>query len=358
MVGEKESAPGVDIAEEMDTSDDAFEMDVNEESGLVDDVRVEGAPEEEDGPDVEVVERDDDDDVVTELDADEDPEEAADKELEGYSKNVKKRIAREINLRKEKEQEFEGFRRQATDYVGKLHNEGAVIVQREKALAEEYGKLQDAYAKLLDNSLEERHNSILKDLSSAKEALDVSAEVKLQSELETIRYQRRQLEETVKSLQGAKAARMADVQKGEQVFRPVAQPQEGAAPAAQQQAPAQPTLMGAQWKDGRKWYGRDGYEAETLYAHHVDQVLIKRGMNPNSKEFFATLDRELAKKFPALYRRKAGAATPVASVRSTTTTKSKGKVTLTRADLENMRRFGMNPNDPRQLKEYAAQKRG
>jgi hypothetical protein len=36
----------------------------------------------------------------------------------------------------------------------------------------------------------------------------------------------------------------------------------------------------------------------------------------------------------------------------------KGRVVLNRADLENMRTFGMDPKDPKAQKEYALQKMG
>lgn len=294
----------------------------------------------------------------------EDPDEfVEDEEFQSYSKRVKKRIKTLWNENVAAKREAETIKTQATEVITRFRNEGAAVVETLKSREKEYDDLQDAYAKLLEQSLVDREERIIKEMADADESLDSAAKARLQHQLQTLMYQKNQLREISTSLPSQRKAREEKLKPWESTFVPVQQQatQQGGQQATQPQ-PA--TQLGQQWKTNRKWYGRPGYEAETIYAHTIDEKLVRSGKNPNSPEYFAALDREIAKKFPALYkvRPKPGSQTvagvPAGGASSAgSKAPAKGKVKLNRRDLEVMRNFGLDPNNPAHLKEYAAQKR-
>lgn len=119
-----------------------------------------------------------------------------------------------------------------------------------------------------------------------------------------------------------------------------------------------------------EWYQRRGFERQTRLANRIDRELAAEGWEPTEDDYFEELDRRLKEKAPEVFdddgddaRAKGGRKrSPVGGVgnESGTGAKPKGnpsKVELSREDFANMRRFGLDPSDPKVLKEYAANKR-
>lgn len=336
-------APEVEDDLEVEVESEPAENDEQDGEGDTEDVAEEAA-------------EDDSADEFADPDAE---EESAEEDLSGYSKNVRKRIEREIRLRRKVEEEarteIETTRTQATQIITKLREEGKRVFEKATEEQKKYDALQDSYAELLQSSLSEKGELIQERLRKAKEDGDTSAEVKYLSELQQLAAQQTQLGSIKRNIDETRRARkpLQDI---------------WTAPAQQQQTPAQQapkvdpgTKLGSTWKAQRTWFGKPKFAEATDFAHVIDKRLIAEGYNPNTKDFFVELDRRLAKRFPELYRRKAPkvSVAPVGSGASNSGKAAAGnKVKLSRHDIDVMRRFGLDPSNKNHLREFALQKRG
>lgn len=129
-------------------------------------------------------------------------------------------------------------------------------------------------------------------------------------------------------------------------------------PAQRQAAPPIPAQTKG-WMDRNRWFKHPNFQRETQAAVAIDRLLASKGYDPNTPEYFAEMDKRIHAEFSHL----APAAPKVAAapvVQQTTTglaqPVNRGKVRLTRDDLANMERFGMDPKDPKALREYAMNK--
>jgi hypothetical protein len=125
-------------------------------------------------------------------------------------------------------------------------------------------------------------------------------------------------------------------------------------------------------EDRGDWYRQAGFERATRLANRLDQEVFKDGYDPETDEYFEELDRRIKEKMPELYddagldadmetedsrTRKRSPVAPVDGDTSRQRGRRGSKVQLGEADFENMRRFGLNTNDPEVLKEYARNKK-
>lgn len=129
-----------------------------------------------------------------------------------------------------------------------------------------------------------------------------------------------------------------------------------------------------QWIEGRsEWYRAKGFERQTRVANRIDKEVYKDGFDPNTPEYFEELDKRIKAQFPDLYdddtssdedssprQTRRPTRSPVAPVGGNEDRRQKStgsKVELGEADFANMRRFGLDVNNPQVLKEYARNKR-
>lgn len=128
------------------------------------------------------------------------------------------------------------------------------------------------------------------------------------------------------------------------------------------------------WLSGHSdWFGKRGFERQTRMANRIDQEVFDDGFDPGTEEYFEELNARLREKAPEVFdsgdadgrdsdpppRRNQA---PVGGVEdgsagSDQQRLSSNQVVLNDDDFENMRRFGMDPNDPATLREYALNKR-
>lgn len=120
-------------------------------------------------------------------------------------------------------------------------------------------------------------------------------------------------------------------------------------PAPQQQAPRidEATLS---WAKRNPWFNADN--DMTQYARNIDRELQNRGVNPltDSKMYFNTIDREMRRRFasyPWLDNTRASTAPPPVVTPGVRPAQRapKGKVTLTRSQLEVAKHLGISPAD-------------
>jgi len=131
-----------------------------------------------------------------------------------------------------------------------------------------------------------------------------------------------------------------------------------------------------EWMEAHSdWYGMKGFERQTRLVNRLDKEIFKDGYDPNTEEYFEELDRRLKEKAPEVFddeveakdltpsgkrNRDRPPVAPTGSGEDRTSGRTTGlgsKVVLDDNDFRVMRTFGLDPNDPETLKEFARNKR-
>lgn len=333
-----------EVVEDIDVVFDSMgddDVDFSSDTEIVDDTS-------EDKPAAEVSEdpadEEDDDDLgvpVSDASAedDEDSELTAEEE-KSYSASVKKRIQREIKLRKAVQADLAATQ-QRTQQIASVLQRGATNYN---ALQQQHDTLQEQYYKLLDTSMQAAADQKMQELQAAKEQGNTAAEIQLQNTIEELRFSRRQLADISANFANQKAAR---AQRSQQ------------APAAQPQAAPAPALAVA-WLAKNKWIQEPKYAPHREYLSVIDEKLVAKGLSRNSPSYYHEVDKELRKAFPPKAGKKK--TSPVSGVSSGSrvsgaiSTGAKRSITLTRADIAEMRNFGLNPENKQHVLAFAKER--
>lgn len=312
---------------------------VAEAAAALDDFEVEIVDEETEGEPASASGEPASDEGEPTSDSADDVEEPDDEEYQHSSRSVKKRIMREIKLRKRVTAQMQGQLQQAATVV-------QTLAQREASANDKLVDLQASYVALLDTSLTNSIDFKQRELRKAKDEGDTEAEIKVLSELQTLAYQKQQTDD----LKSQVATRKAQ---GPAAAQPIQQP-------AQQQNP-----LALKWfSKNRAIFEDQKTSAEALMIRVLDNQLGQEGWDQHTEEYFRELDRRIDAKLPGLRKKPParGAPTPrspVAAVRSgagSASAPKKGMVQLTREDLATMRTFGLDPANKAHLKEFARSK--
>jgi hypothetical protein len=133
-------------------------------------------------------------------------------------------------------------------------------------------------------------------------------------------------------------------------------------------------LVAGWMEENDDWYSAKGFERHTRVANRIDKEVFADGFDPGTDEYYEELTNRIKEKFPKLFvddtedddptdrrstRRGDNIVAPVDGAESAATKKrtSSSRVELDSDDFANMRRFGLDTNDPAVLREYAANKR-
>ncbi len=191
-------------------------------------------------------------------------------ELETYSKDVQRRIAkltkkwREAERQKDEALSFAKNQKEAKEKLQKKYSqvEQAGVKDREQRIT---SGLQAAAAKL----------------AAAKEAGDLAAEVEANKEIARLGYEEARLNE-------AKAAveEMAKAEPKSQEI-PKVSPQQTAAPDPKAEA----------WGAKNKWFGTDTAMTYTAFDLHK-KLVDEEGFDPASDEYYAEIDKRIRLEFP------------------------------------------------------------
>lgn len=285
---------------------------------------------------------DDDDDALdasgaddkSARDSDDDDDASSDGEDDQYSRKVKARIERE--------------RRQTQ----KARDEASYWKTQAEKLAKDTAKEQKDRLSRMVAQADTEIESTQEALERAIEDGNTKDQVKLTSKLTDLKAEKIQAEMTLQDL-----------------------PEDGNVPPfdGKVSPPSGKQSLADGWVEERSdWYGARGFERQTRLANRLDKEVYRDGYDPNTPEYFEELDRRLKKEAPELYdedrasddrsqsqRSNRRRQSPVAGVDSQGNKRrsgKSGKIELTEADFENMRRFNLNVNDPEVLKEYARNK--
>jgi len=201
----------------------------------------------------------------------EEPKEDQKDELETYSKDVQRRIAKLTKKWREAERQKE----EAIQFAR---------IQTEKA-----NKLDKKYSSLETNSLKTKETQIASALQGAKARLaqaresgDIESEVEIQKDISRLGYEEARLLEL-------KAAR-EEHQKEEVIptmnnFVAPEAPQSTADPKAED------------WASKNRWFGTDKAMTYTAFDLHK-QLTDEEGFDPSSEEYYAEIDKRIRLEFP------------------------------------------------------------
>jgi len=276
-------------------------------------------------------------------DTENDDAEDADEDVKTYSKQVQKRIFREIRLRKKVEEE-------AAQLKSVVSKASEAVKQKDTEVAqmrERLHQLELSHVAVLDHAFDTQITLKSKELRAARENGNYDDELKLQGELDQLRFQQNQVREAKRGIESRPAPKAP-----EQTAAP--QQTEQPKPAPQINAVAQKWLA-----KNQTWFNNPKFAAHKQFALAVDAQLTAEGYDQMSEDYFAELDRRVDDAFPTLRKKPAATkpATPVAGVAPAAVGAKKNTVRLTSADLAQMARFGLDPKNKEHLREFARQKR-
>ena len=254
-----------------------------------------------------------------------------DKELENYSKDVQRRIARLTGKWREAERQKE----EAAEFAR------AQIKLREIAEAK-ISKLEPGYLKSTEDSIVSGIQAAQAKLAAAREANDLAAEAEALTAISELGYKKAKLEETKVAQEEFNSTKAKEVKPEITLNR--RQPQEQA-----------PDPKAEDWASRNTWFGRD--TAMTYTAFDIHKKLTEdEGYDPQSDEYYAEIDRRIRLDFPHKFdtnNTNTGEVTtkPVQTVASAKRSTNTGRktVTLTPSQVAIARKLGVP------LKEYAKQ---
>lgn len=267
-------------------------------------------------------------------------EEGGDEELEGYSEKVKKRINK---LRYQQHEE-----RRQREAAEKMREEAVRVAQKYADENKKYHAIIQEGEQYLVHQIRERANLALEQAkgqyrqayeegNTDKVVEAQEAMMRAQSEFQSADYQMNQIN----------AERQRFAQQPQRFPEPQPAVQQ---PQPQAQEPPQPTEKAAKWAQDNPWFGQE--KDMTALAYGVHERLVRdEGYDPNSDEYFETIDRTMRSKFPEYFgdeevstEEPAAKSPPVVTAPSSRNNGAKPrKVKLTRTQLSLAKRLGLTP---------------
>jgi len=190
-------------------------------------------------------------------------------ELETYSKDVQRRIAKLTKKWREAQ-------RQADEALSFAKNQKE---QKEK-LQKKYSQIEQVGVKDREEKIKSGLVAAAAKLSAAKEAGDLAAEVEANKEIARLGYEEARLNETKAAYEAAKSDTKTDE-----------------IPKVSPQQQAKPDPKAEEWGAKNKWFGSDTamtYTAFDLHKKLVDQ----EGYDPASDEYYSEIDKRIRLEFP------------------------------------------------------------
>ena len=314
----KTNTPMVDI----DTSGPSAEVELNDDVQTEEQVETK---EQDTSPSTQ--------EASSEEQGEDDQKESKDKELENYSKDVQRRIAKLTGKWREAQRQ---------------RDEAIEFARLQKQKAEEASK---KYSSLETSSMKDRQSKIqsLLDaqkakLAQAREAGDVSAEVDIQKEISRLGYEEVRLQELSQIAEEQKAIK-------DETIIPTYQPR-------QQEAVREVDPKAESWASNNRWFGTD--KAMTYTAFDLHKTLVdEEGYDPKSDEYYVEIDKRMRVEFPHKFDTnndtniKGETTKPTQTVASATRSvkQSRKTISLTPSEVAIAKKLGVS------LEDYAKQKK-
>ena len=267
-------------------------------------------------------------------------EEGGDEELEGYSDKVKKRINK---LRYQQHEE-----RRQREAAEKMREEAVRVAQKYADENKKYHAIIQEGEQYLVHQIRERANLALEQAkgqyrqayeegNTDKVVEAQEAMMRAQSEFQSADYQMNQMN----------AERQRFAQQPQRFPEPQPPAQQ---PQPQVQEPPQPTEKAAKWAQDNPGFGQEKDMPALAYGVH-ERLVRDEGYDPNSDEYFETIDRTMRSKFPEYFgdeevstEEPVTKSPPVVTAPSSRNNGAKPrKVKLTRTQLSLAKRLGLTP---------------
>ena len=195
------------------------------------------------------------------------------KELEDYGEGVKKRISKLTKRMREAERQKEA----ALTY-------SRSVLTEQKDLKARLAKLDGGYVKEMEDRIISSTTAAQSKLQSAREANDIKAEVLAQKEIARLGYEEAKLADLKTSRDETQKAEKERVTLKEGMTVP-----SGPTPT--------PDAQASEWAAQNEWFGKDN--AMTYTAFDIHRKLVEEeGYDPQSKDYYAELDRKIKLEFP------------------------------------------------------------
>ena len=259
-----------------------------------------------------------------------DEKDAKDLELENYSKDVQRRIAKLTGKWREAQRQ----RDEAIEFA-RLQKE-----QRE-TLAKKYSSVEQAGVKDREERIKSGLLAAQTKLATARANDDVAAEVEAQKEIARLGYEESRLAEAKELAESTKQTEV----KAEEM------------PAFNQPQPQQQNVdpRAEAWGAKNKWFGTD--TAMTYTAFDIHNKLEAEGYDANSDDYYAEIDKRIRLEFPHKFATTtdttAQTTKPVQTVASATRSTKSGRktISLTPSEVAIAKKLGVS------LEDYAKQKK-
>jgi len=251
-------------------------------------------------------------------------------ELENYSKDVQRRIAKLTKKWRDAERQ---------------RDEALTFAQLQRKRAEEMNK---KYSTLESTSVKDRQEKIqsLLDaqkakLAQARDAQDTNAEVEINKTIAQLGYEEARIQELLKAAE-SQPQRQETVEQADYTPRP--EPRVSVDPKAEA------------WASQNKWFGTDKAMTYTAFDLHK-QLVDDEGYDPKSDEYYEEIDKRLRLEFPHKFgtndETKGETTKPVQTVASATRSAKSGRKTirLTPTEVAIAKKLGVS------LEDYAKQKK-
>ena len=253
-----------------------------------------------------------------------------DKELENYSKDVQRRIAKLTGKWREAQRQ----RDEAIEFA-RLQKK-----QREE-LSKKYSSVEQAGVKDREERIKSGLLAAQTKLATARANDDVAAEVEAQKEIARLGYEESRLAEAKELAESTKQTEV----KAEEM------------PAFNQPQPQQQNVdpRAEAWGAKNKWFGTD--TAMTYTAFDIHNKLEAEGYDANSDDYYAEIDKRIRLEFPHKFATTtdttAQTTKPVQTVASATRSTKSGRktISLTPSEVAIAKKLGVS------LEDYAKQKK-
>ena len=255
MVDIDTSGPGADV--ELEEQKPEGEIETKEDSSP--------APQEAEEPREEKAEGSD---AQPEAKQEEKPEQKKE-ELETYSKDVQRRIAKLTKKWREAE-------RQREEALAFAKNQK----EQKESLQKKYSKVEQAGVKDREQRITSGLQAAAAKLAAAKEAGDLAAEVEANKEIARLGYEEARLNE----LKAAYEETKSEVKTDE-------------IPKAPQPRQATPDPRAEEWGAKNKWFGTDTAMTYTAFDLHK-KLVDEEGYDPASDEYYSEIDKRIRLEFP------------------------------------------------------------
>jgi len=226
-----------------------------------------------------------------------------DEELEDYSKGVQSRIAKLTRKMREAERREQA----AVEYA-------RAVEQKRQVDNERFQQVDSAYTKKFEDNVKLGMDSAQRELATAIEAGDATAQVEANKRIATLSFENAKLEQ----------------RKQEQpiVQQPVRLQDGGNIPQPTVQDLPAPDPQAEDWASRNTWFGQD--RAMTYTAFEIHKDLVAEGFDPQSPNYYAEVDSRIKVDFPHKFgnTETKQTAKPVQSVASANRSVKSGRKTV------------------------------